>query len=173
MSVEMDSIQKTVERLYPLPENWHWREVSTNETPEDNIKVTGSVVTGYMKKGEKKGKRVYAKEKTIYWIRDSQVKETIRNWEIETNICYKCKGTTQELAGFSKENGPKYRECRKCGGTGKPLNTNKPETCPFCGAKEDNLIGYDCGTGYLSERQSPVCKRITDLEEKLKEKTLK
>lgn len=61
---------------------------------------------------------VLADEK--YFITQLEIDQEIENYEKETGKCHDCNGTGQAWYAWSKDEGNKYRDCKKCNSTGLP-----------------------------------------------------
>jgi hypothetical protein len=83
-----------------------------------------SVITGGIPKvltrGPRKGRKTWdgCKESPVVVTRVEQADEEAR-YVAETGNCGKCYGEKQTFASWDHIEGTKYRECRKCAGTGK------------------------------------------------------
>lgn len=58
-------------------------------------------------------------------VTEAEVKAEEVRYEAETGMCADCGGTKETWAGWSKNEGNKYRPCRKCGATGKASAVGK------------------------------------------------
>lgn len=66
-------------------------------------------------------------------------------WEAETGNCFRCNGSGQESLGWSKAEGPRYRQCSRCGGTGKapqqkPVESGSEHPTPSAPQAPDELF---------------------------------
>jgi hypothetical protein len=113
-----------VQEAEGVSEFWQWHSWSCTESavPAGFERLIGCEAEPY-KAGKRKGKPNWKKkipgtEKTVF-IKTADFKAFLLRWEQETGKCVNCFGTGQEWAG-SGVRGTRYRDCRKCGATGKP-----------------------------------------------------
>jgi len=97
-----------------------WIGANMAGKPEDYIEVRGAVPVGAYKSGPSKGLPKWApgEKGEVVWMRQREVDETKRLWEVETGKCAACQGVGEVPAGWSAETGPKARLCKKCSGSG-------------------------------------------------------
>ena len=112
-------------KKYGLSEEWKAYIFEAVGEPPNFIatKITGAVAP-LKTRGANKGDRNWSKmdkstKKTVY-IKPEEYSQFISEWEAETGLCSKCRGTGQEVHGSHIELGTYYRQCKKCCGTGKP-----------------------------------------------------
>ncbi len=120
-AVRVDWWNMTAHRMNALPEGWRWFAIDAHDKPEDFVELQGAVPIGVAKSGKRKGEPIWPprKECQKLWIRIGDRDETMRLWEVETGKCSPCSGIGTEWAGWSATEGSRFRECRKCSGTGK------------------------------------------------------
>lgn len=87
--------------------------------------VTGSVPIGTYTKGPRAGtpkwpSRGHATEAEVI-ITKAELDAEAAIYESKTGNCYNCSGSGQELAGWSKDTGARYRSCSTCKGEGKAI----------------------------------------------------
>lgn len=69
-------------------------------------------------RGPRKGQRTWHGEATEVVVTDAEWREEERRYENETTRCHVCFGEGREVAGVHRDQGPRYRECRRCLGSG-------------------------------------------------------
>jgi len=94
-------------------EDWHWCE---SEAITGGFLLTGSIT----KTGPRTGRPQWVKPMQKVLISDSEIETVKAEFESATGKCYQCEGTAQELYGWSKAEGARYRPCKRCGATGVP-----------------------------------------------------
>lgn len=112
--------QQCAIELYGLPDDWtfiHLDVKSLNEPTEYTI-MEGAVYPKTLfgepdYSNPKPGTKFKLSLPTIIW------EKWKLDWERETGFCFKCKGSGRYLAKWGKEIGPVYRDCTRCGATGK------------------------------------------------------
>lgn len=84
------------------------------------LELSGGVCPDYLR-GPKKGKPNYSKatHRYTYQVSKQQCEQIMADYERVTGNCNSCEGEKQEWDGWSKDEGHKYRQCVRCGGTGK------------------------------------------------------
>ena len=95
------------------------------EMLDDQIsKVSGGVPIGKRKDGRPKwGPK---KSLTVVYVLETEIDAARLAYESLTRNCSFCEGSGKEIWSWSIDGTNKYRDCRKCKGTGKPLNGNAP-----------------------------------------------
>ena len=68
--------------------------------------------------GKNKGKRGWRGEERTCFVTYAEEKHERASWEKETGKCSNCGGDGQELAGWSAATGTRYKQCRRCNGSG-------------------------------------------------------
>lgn len=94
----------------------------------------GSMLTGAvappLKSGKSKGQPNWKKmDKTTerkVFISYQERDAFEAKWEAETGKCSQCEGKGQVSAGWSREEGRTYRNCKACGGSGLPKAKGDP-----------------------------------------------
>ena len=111
------------QKLHNMPFNWIPFRYEVKDSPYGKFyQITGAVPLRYLTKGKRKGKPVWPTEKNcqVFTFTPQQIEKVTLEWETENNFCSHCGGDGQELAGWSKADGTRYRTCRRCNGTGRP-----------------------------------------------------
>lgn len=101
-----------------IPE-WKWAKWQRMEC--------GSIVTGYVPKtylrGPQKGQPRRGAEtpgtRRDVVVSDSEADAHATNYETTTGLCYQCKGSGKQVAGWSATEGVRYCTCKRCNGSGK------------------------------------------------------
>ena len=110
----------TARRVHSLPPDWQ-ACVYHSLHPLGYAKLIGTEPIGTISRGPRKGRPKWPP--LVPWravlISAEQVAKTRRQWEADTGLCSHCGGSGQQLKGVSVAEGPSYRTCRGCGGTGK------------------------------------------------------
>lgn len=78
-----------------------------------------------LKSGKRKGKKTWRdspSKRTV--VTKAEIVQAAKDYEAETGNCHVCCGSGQEWAGWSCDEGNKYRDCRRCSATGKAPSTN-------------------------------------------------
>ena len=119
----VDWYNETAKRVHGKPDGWKWCSLDSHQKPPGYIEVHGAVPIGTVSRGPRKGRTRWPpkSECDIVWMQDSEINETMRLWEIETGKCSACRGNGNSIVGWSREGGNKYRECKKCSGSGLSL----------------------------------------------------
>jgi hypothetical protein len=91
-----------------MPEGWKWCEVSSSaeDAPPGFIRIKGRV------------KRSHKKD--IVFAKRDELLAYALSLADAAGKCWRCWGTGKQLAGTSVKDGPRFRECADCAGTGKP-----------------------------------------------------
>ena len=122
-------MEEHARELLGMPPEWQafrFEAKGPVNTPTDDGKficVTGAV-TPTVTQGKRRGcpnwrKRDKETEMTVT-IPLIKHREWERNWETTNNKCFRCQGHGQEMAGWSVDEGTKYRPCPRCKATGVP-----------------------------------------------------
>lgn len=127
MSERFDAFNATAIRCHGKPEGWKWHTLDARDVPSGYTKVSGSVPTGVFKSGPRKGQPKWTSDPNVVWMRNVDIAETKRLWEIENDKCIACYGTGKYCHRVSvnpqtKEVERGFRKCSKCEGTGKPTS---------------------------------------------------
>jgi hypothetical protein len=94
-----------------------WKAYSWEPCDEDSI-VTGDVPDGVYRSGKRKGQPRYKGPGRKVIVTRAELQAKAIAYEAETGKCWDCKGTGQAWGGWSKADGPRYRTCSRCSGTG-------------------------------------------------------
>lgn len=110
-----DTLSIIARRKLNLPDVYTccgWRRVDP-----DGLLV--NIAEEYIKQsGKNKGKRGWrGKERTAFVTYAEEIAERV-SWEKSTGKCSTCGGDGKEICGWSVESGQKYRECKRCNGSG-------------------------------------------------------
>lgn len=115
----------------PRPPNWYelvgrrklgqpdsWEVHTWKKIGPDGVQVIGGIPIGRRKDGSPKwGPR--SGDLTCV-VLDSEFAAARARYEAEEGKCADCAGCGRESSGYSMETGPTWRDCRRCGATGKP-----------------------------------------------------
>jgi hypothetical protein len=119
MSERVDFAELTAKRKANHPDGWwmfKWEKVG-----DDILLVTGAVCPP-KKTGKYKGRPNYKgrdrSTEARIGLTYAEIDATRLAWEAETGKCSECQGSGQEWAGWSKDEGNRFRPCRRCGATG-------------------------------------------------------
>jgi hypothetical protein len=94
-----------------------WKAFAWEKAGTDSV-VTGSVPTGTYKSGPRKGDLKFTGPKSKIVVTKVEIEATAAAYESSTGKCWNCQGTGQTWAGWSKDNGTRYKTCSRCKGTG-------------------------------------------------------
>lgn len=114
-------------------DRYRWVAFDTIATLPDGtrqIKVTIGIYLEVMKSGKRKGLTNFKKplERHEVIVTDKDIDDAKDRFERETGKCCVCQGNKEEVAGWGKETGTRYRPCRRCGATGRaPIEAITPE----------------------------------------------
>lgn len=105
-----------------MPQGWRIYAFDSGEKGSADFEVKGRVCADFQF-GERAGHPNWkdfdpATEYTLR-IGNQELIDWMLAREAETGVCADCDGTGQSWAGWDKDAGHKYRECRRCSGTGK------------------------------------------------------
>ena len=117
-----DVYNLAAQRFKGMPVDWQWFSIQSKESPYGRfVQVTGAVPVGFYSQGPRKGRPKWPinKDCQIFQFTPAQLDEVFFAWEAQTGDCFKCGGSGQESFGWSKAEGKRYRQCSRCGGTGK------------------------------------------------------
>jgi hypothetical protein len=95
-------------------EFYRWEVISG-----DSTLLTGCVVTRTYSKGPRKGRPVYDGQAMKAVVTEDEEQAECVRYESETGQCGTCGGDGKEFDGWNHNTGTKWRECRRCSGTGK------------------------------------------------------
>lgn len=84
----------------------------------DAIQFTGAVVVGTIEKGPREGRPKFSKDTRCVVVTESEEITEYLRYEAETGKCGDCRGSGQVFASWHHIDGARYRECRKCHGSG-------------------------------------------------------
>lgn len=90
------------------------------EVVGDVVLVDGAIphiITRGPKKGQKRWSPLVSPRKT--YVTHAEAVEEEKRYEAETGKCGDCFGEGKKVWGWNKDEGTKYRECKKCHGCGK------------------------------------------------------
>ena len=117
-----DIYNLAAQRLKGVPVDWQWVSIESKQSPFGRFtQVTGAVPVGFYSRGPRKGRAKWPARKDcqVFRFTPAQLEEAMLAWEAETGNCSTCGGDGQEQFGWSKAEGKRYRQCSRCGGTGK------------------------------------------------------
>ena len=102
-----------------------WQAYQWEAAGADNI-VRGCVPSGTYARGPRKGRPKFrpaepGTERTVV-VTKIELEQTAAAFERAEGKCWDCKGGGKEWAGWSVEEGTKYRTCGRCKGNGLPHN---------------------------------------------------
>jgi hypothetical protein len=108
----------TARRVHSLPPEW--RACVYRSLHPLGFELTGAEPIGTISRGPRKGRPKWPPRNQwrAVLVSAEQVAETRRQWEADTGLCSYCGGSGQQLKGVSVAEGPSYRTCGGCGGTG-------------------------------------------------------
>ena len=121
-----------VQRVHGAPKDWQWvnseiiNPTIRDDIPRDRVyhKVEGGVYKHVVRRGKYAGQLDLGKPEEgthlIVVITGRDIDDARAAWEKETGKCYQCAGTGQEACGCNVKTGHRFRQCRECGGTGRP-----------------------------------------------------
>jgi hypothetical protein len=118
MSTKIDFFNQVVIAKHNKPIGWHWHSLDAHEMPEDFVKVTGSVPTGVVSRGPRKGSMKWSAPSESVFIRMSEVRAAEREFEQQTGKCHCCQGEPPKAG---------KQPCVVCKGTGKPVELGHKE----------------------------------------------
>jgi hypothetical protein len=116
-----------IHRNHRVSTDWQWHTVNSANMPEDYFEIKGAVPIGTISRGPRKGSPKWPKESQRYFVKWDDFEKLKLDWELETGKCYVCDGTGQELIGSSVSEGDRYRQCKRCGGSGRTPQQPQPE----------------------------------------------
>jgi hypothetical protein len=79
--------------------------------------ITGGVPR-VLTRGPNKGERRWDGEISRVVVTQSEIDAAMAAYENTTHQCAECEGTARVVVGWSAADGTKYRECKRCDGTG-------------------------------------------------------
>jgi ribosomal protein L40E len=109
----IDTLNLAARKKLGVGDDWQWCE---SEAITGGFLLTGSKTTI----GPRSGRPKWIRPMEKVLIADADLREAEKSWEAEHGKCFRCEGTKQELFGWSKADGNKYRPCTRCGATGNP-----------------------------------------------------
>lgn len=116
-------IERRLRVEHSLPENFHFYkwECFPHNGKTIYVEYTGAIVNAVYKSGPKKGQPNFSKSTgdREFQVTMEQEARWMADYEQETGNCSSCEGKKQEWAGWSAAEWHKFRECRKCKGSGK------------------------------------------------------
>lgn len=117
--------QRLAERKVGIPDwkAYRWRRMDEGAGPVFDSLVIGCVPNGAYSRGPRKGlprftPGVKGTRREVV-VSASELIEQARIYVRDTGNCWDCKGSGQEYYGWSKATGARYRQCERCGGSGK------------------------------------------------------
>lgn len=105
-----------VKRKHGVSAEWKWCKLNSADMPEDFVQVTGAVPVGLISRGLRKGRSKWPKQLQTFCIRMADVEFEMRQFELASGKCAKCLGEGVEPFSWSRTDGAKYRQCRRCEG---------------------------------------------------------
>lgn len=102
-------------RKLGVSDAWRWWEIRRIGMTNDALLI-GAVPAGFTKAGRPKWPSRANSQEVV--ITDAEMTAEKEAWERATGKCHNCYGTGQESAGWSLAEGPRYRDCPRCGTTG-------------------------------------------------------
>jgi hypothetical protein len=126
MNDKVDFVNLTVQRLHGKPPEWQWCSQDAHDMPEDFIRVGGEVPIGVFVRGKLKGHPKWPDKIEHVYVRNRDIEETERLWELETGKCSKCYGLGEVVRGLPRVASP----CRSCGGTGRAMQPEAVANSP-------------------------------------------
>jgi hypothetical protein len=108
-----------VEKL-DMPTGWRWFRFSTSpdDAPKGMVKLTGCVPS-YKKNGKPDWKHPIVPAATRFVPLSDIHAHKVAVGQREGK-CWSCWGCGQQWAGWSRDDGVRYRHCQECDGTGLP-----------------------------------------------------
>ena len=102
-------------------EGWRWYR--WERLDNGDALYTGCVPSGTFSKGPRKGMPRFTggTQKMRFVVTKAELEEERQRYISDTGNCPNCYGTGQEVAGWSKNEGMRYRNCSDCGATGRAL----------------------------------------------------
>jgi hypothetical protein len=154
--VSADHLSSAARRKLNKPDGWQvvrWEAIGDT----DDLLIGGGVPVGIYQRGPRKGRPKFAPPFDQCVITKAELLTERLRFEADTGKCYACENG-QEWAGWSRDDGNRFRTCRRCNGSGTAAPTGpNPMTsteqtavdllpCPFCGAAADfvRYEGLDC-----------------------------
>lgn len=108
-----------------LPEGWEiyqWETINI-DTPNEAIKVDGTVMRALFVRGPRKGRKNFARRERdkdmSFIITRAEIQQAKAKWETETGFCGECYGNGDVAWSWHHQEGTKFKTCKKCSGTGK------------------------------------------------------
>ncbi len=83
-----------------------------------DLLVQGSTPIGVYARGPRKGRNKYLRPCERCVVTRAEIDSAASAWEAQTGKCSKCEGSGQEWAGWSSDEGNRYRDCYRCKATG-------------------------------------------------------
>lgn len=115
-----------------LHDHWQWYSIERDPDgvamPKDVTKLTGCVPTIKTRgpdKGEPNWRRPLPGTHRVVWIERDKFDAWLLEWERKTGKCHRCYGKGQVIRRWSKDEGTEYRDCDRCGGTGKAVGDER------------------------------------------------
>lgn len=109
---------------YRLSPDWQWRQIVSLD--DGFIELHGASPISAYKSGPRRGQPRFPPRSQCrrVIVTRQDVADARARWEAETGRCSHCGGEGQEAIGWSAAEGTRYRTCRACSGTGKPVQIN-------------------------------------------------
>lgn len=109
-------------RLGNLPMTWSAYEFRMMGDGKDRTHCMMHFAPHRLKKsGKYKGRKTWdvkQRRQVLVSVEEKEAEE--RRYEAEDGKCYVCFGDGQDFASWSVEGGTRFRQCKRCNGTGKP-----------------------------------------------------
>lgn len=91
----------------------------SSEVAEGGFILTGATSSGVRTKGRRKGQPRWDGETHAVIVSRQDVVDAESAYERDTGMCHRCLGNGKEWYGWGVETGNRYRDCSRCGATGK------------------------------------------------------
>jgi hypothetical protein len=116
-------LDMTVRKKIGLPVEWEifaWSLIGNCKEDWDRGDMLVSIgVPRRLKSGPRKGKKTWRGCETRKCVVSRvEVNQTAEAWERETGKCMDCYGTGNKWSGWSRENGDRFKPCKRCEATG-------------------------------------------------------
>lgn len=116
MSERIDFYSAVARRKLGKGPDWRWCNIRS--VGPDGTLVEGGVPRP-LKSGSRKGKLTWRDNPLESCVVTCAEVQAARDaYEHETGYCWECQGTKLEFASWSATDGTKYKQCRRCAGTG-------------------------------------------------------
>lgn len=105
---------------------YHWHSMQYLDDKSHLLKIAKGNTP--FKSGPRKGRinhKHCTAEKTVT-ITEAELAEAIAAYEAETGYCTSCSGSGQAVAGWNRDEGTRFKTCKRCSGTGRLQQEDAP-----------------------------------------------